>query len=115
MAAEKNFENKVKAFLKENGAWFIKYWAGSKFTKDGIPDILICMNGYFVAVETKAPKGKPSELQKYHVRKINEARGYAVILYPDDFVLFKCLVDHLNNKNEKVARKLVNDINERSL
>ena len=41
MAAEKNFENKVKKYLKEQGAWFIKYWGGAAFTKAGIPDPLI--------------------------------------------------------------------------
>lgn len=115
IAAEKNFENKVKAFLKEEGAWFIKYWAGSRFTKDGIPDILACVNSYFVAVETKAPRGTASELQKYNVRKINEAGGYAVILYPQDWELFKKLVYYLNAYDDELARPIVDKINERSL
>lgn len=115
MAAEKNFENKIKAFLKEQGAWFIKYWAGSKFTKDGIPDILACVNGYFVAIEVKAANGRSSELQKYNVREINEAGGFAVILYPQDWVLFKKLVNYLNNYHEYEAGELCNQINERSL
>lgn len=115
IAAEKNFENKIKAFLKEQGAWFIKYWAGSKFTKDGVPDILACINGYFVAIEVKAPNGKPSELQKYHVREINKACGFAVILYPKDWDLFKELVNYLNDNDGYEATTLCNQINERSL
>lgn len=115
MAAEKNFENKIKNFLKEQDAWFIKYWAGSRFTKDGVPDILACVNGYFVAIEVKAPNGKPSELQKYNVRKINEAMGIAVILYPDDFNLFKNLVESLIHGRLRDAFILTNEINERSL
>lgn len=115
MAQEKNFENKIKTFLKEQGAWFIKYWAGSKFTKDGIPDILACINGYFVAIEVKASNGKPSELQKYHVKEINEAGGFAVILYPQDWELFKELVNYLSSRSIRTAAMLVNRINERSL
>lgn len=116
IAQEKNFENKIKAFLKEQGAWFIKYWAGSKFTKDGIPDILACINGYFVAIEVKASNGKPSELQKYHVKKINyEANGIAVILYPQDWEIFKELVNSLNENEDDEARMLCDQINERSL
>lgn len=115
IAQEKNFENKIKAFLKEQGAWFIKYWAGSKFTKDGIPDILACINGYFVAIEVKAQNGKPSELQKYHVKKINEAHGFAVILYPQDWELFKELVNYLNEYSGHKAGELCGQINERSL
>lgn len=116
IAQEKNFENKIKAFLKEQGVWFIKYWAGSKFTKDGIPDILACINGYFVAIEVKAQNGKPSELQKYHVKKINyEANGIAVILYPQDWELFKELANCLNDGRYGDAWRLAYQINERSL
>lgn len=115
IAQEKNFENKIKAFLKEQGAWFIKYWAGSKFTKDGVPDILACVNGYFIAIEVKASNGKPSELQKYNVRKINKAGGFAMILYPQDRELFKELVNFLNSRSVRSARMLIDKINERSL
>ena len=89
MGAEKNFENKIKKFLEEEGCWYIKYWAGSAFTKSGVPDLLICCNGFFVAVEVKAPKGKPSELQLYNIEQIQKAGGYACVLYPKDFEDFK--------------------------
>ena len=111
MAAEKNFENKIKTFLRTKQCWFIKYWAGSKFTKDGIPDILACVNGYFVAIEVKAPNGKPSELQKYHIKKINDAGGFAIILYPKDYDSFKRLIIYLNEFKEGRARQLVRLIN----
>ena len=96
MASEKNFENKIKKFLEAQGAWFIKYWAGAQFTKSGIPDILCCVNGYFVAIEVKAKNGKPSELQLYNVRKIREAGGIAIVLYPDQFEEFKRFMRKLN-------------------
>ena len=111
MAAEKNFENHVKAYLREQKAWFIKYWAGAQFTKSGVPDILACINGYFVGIEVKAPNGKPSDLQIYNVNVINRRGGYAVILYPKDFSLFKQLTNCLNNHDKKGARKLVHIIN----
>lgn len=95
MAAEKLFENKVKAFLKSQGCWFIKYWGGGQFTKAGIPDLLVCCKGKFIALEIKAPTGKPSELQLYNVEKIKEAGGIAMILYPKDFERFKELVRNL--------------------
>lgn len=95
MAAEKNFENKIKSFLKDNNAWFIKYWGGGQFTKTGIPDILACIYGHFVAIEVKAPNGKPSELQLYHVDQIRKAGGHAMILYPSAWDDFKKFVDDL--------------------
>lgn len=69
MAAEKNFENKVKAFLEEKGFWFLKYWGGAAYTKSGIPDLLVCMYGRFLGLEVKAPRGEPSELQLYNLEK----------------------------------------------
>ena len=60
MAAEKNFENKLKNYLKAQGAWYIKYWAGAAFTKEGIPDILACIKGKFYGIEVKAANGKPT-------------------------------------------------------
>lgn len=98
LAAEKQFENKIKGFLKEQGAWFIKYWAGSQFTKNGIPDILSCVNGYFVAIEVKAQNGKPSELQLHTINKIREAGGFAFVLYPSGYEQFKKFVKDLNKE-----------------
>lgn len=96
MAAEKTFENKVKKFLDSQGAWYVKFFANS-YTKSGIPDILACVNSYFVGVEVKAQNGKPSELQLYNVRKIREAGGFAVILYPSAFDEFKKFIIDLNH------------------
>lgn len=104
MAAEKNFENKVKKFLKERGAWFIKYWGGAAYTKSGIPDLLVCVNGFFLGVELKSPKGKASELQLYTLNEIDQAGGFAILLYPDQFDTFKDLVECLQ-ANLKAAYK----------
>lgn len=73
-------------------------------TKSGIPDILACVNGHFVAIEVKAQNGKPSDLQLYNVKKIREAGGVAIILYPDDFDEFKKLIGAL--KNERTKRSI---------
>ncbi|MCQ2308089.1 MAG: VRR-NUC domain-containing protein [Bacteroidales bacterium] len=93
MAAEKQFENKVKKFLKDRGCYQIKYWGGGTFTKSGVPDILCCCNGVFLGIELKGPTGKPSEIQLHHLRKIEDAGGFAVLLYPKHFELFKNMVD----------------------
>jgi len=97
MAAEKIFENKVKKFLDDRGAWFIKYWAGAQYTKNGIPDILTCIHGYFVAIEVKAENGRPTPIQLFNVRKINDAGGFAFVLYPSAFRAFKKFVEELEH------------------
>lgn len=98
IAQEKTFENKVKKFLDANGAWYVKFFANS-FTKAGIPDILACVNGYFVGIEVKAQNGKPSELQLYNVQKIRDSGGFAIVLYPSGFPKFKEFITNLNHDN----------------
>ena len=89
MAAEKNFENKVKKFLKDNGCWILKYWGGAAFTRSGIPDLLVCCKGRFIGVELKAAEGRPSDLQIYNLKEIDRSGGYGVLLYPDHWELFQ--------------------------
>lgn len=101
MAAEKQFERKVKSFLKEQGCWTLKTWSNG-VQRSGIPDLLVCCNGHFVGVELKAPNGRPSELQLYNMKEINEAGGYAILLYPDKFQQFKKFI--LNLKKDKSNR-----------
>jgi len=93
MAAEKNFENRLKIYMKNKGFWFIKYWAGAKFTKDGVPDIIACYKGKFLGIELKAESGKPKLLQLVMLKRIREAGGIGLLLYPDDFYNFKAWVD----------------------
>lgn len=89
MGTEKKFENEIKAFLDTlPNTWYFKHWAGP-YSKVGIPDIIACVNGRFIAIEVKAPHGKPSELQKRTISLIESAKGIAHILYPKDFESFK--------------------------
>lgn len=95
MAAEKNFENRVKTFLKDRGAWVLKYWGGAAYTKSGVPDLLVCFSGWFIGIELKAPRGKPSDLQLYQLREIEKAGGVGILLYPKDFEDFKKFIERL--------------------
>jgi len=89
MAEEKNFENKIKAWLKDHKCYYVKYWGGGEFTKAGVPDILACVSGTFVGIEVKASNGKPSELQLHNIRKIREAGGYAWVVYPSGWEMLE--------------------------
>lgn len=112
MAAEKNFENRLKNFLEDEGCWFVKFFANA-YTKSGIPDILCCCNGWFLAIEVKAQNGKPSELQKWNIKKINDGGGFGVVLFPDQFDDFKKLVQCILDDRYGEAANIVRKINER--
>ena len=110
MAQEKNFENKIKAYLKDQNCYFVKYFA-NRMTKAGIPDILASVNGYFVGIEVKASNGRPSDLQIYNVKKIQESGGFAVILYPEHWDDFKDLITFLKGGDPDFARNMELRIN----
>lgn len=99
MAQEKNYEEKVKSYLQEKGCWFLKYWGGGGFTKSGIPDLIVCSKGSFLGVELKADNGKPSLLQIINLKKIREAGGFGILLYPKDFESFKGFLEQKSEFN----------------
>lgn len=99
MGQEKSFENKIKAYLKSIGAYFVKTH-GDRFSRVGTPDILACVNGKFVAIEVKAANGKPSKLQIYHIEQIIKSGGIGYILYPKDWELFKYHMEQLKGVSE---------------
>lgn len=94
MGPEKRFETKIKEYLDAEGAFYIKYFA-NRNTKSGIPDILACVNGYFVAIEVKAQNGHATALQIHHCTEIRLAGGFAFILYPSGFEEFKRFIKKL--------------------
>lgn len=97
MAQESLFQKKVIKYLETlgNDCWFVKYWGGGIYTKSGVPDLLICYKGRFIALELKAPNGKVSKLQEINIQKINDAGGYAVALYPKNFEEFKQFINEM--------------------
>lgn len=101
MAAEKNFENRIKDFLQSVGiyalgtpiqkmkvtpvGYYEKRW-GSKMTTSGLPDIHIVIKGQSLEFELKAPHGKASELQKHMIEQIinSGCQGAVVYEYQED-------------------------------
>lgn len=72
---EKKVENKIKKWLKDRNYWYFKVH-GSIYQPAGIPDIIACINGKFVAIEVKRSDGGiVSELQKAQIQKIKDSGG----------------------------------------
>ena len=94
MGAEKIYENRIKRYLKECGAYRVKYH-GNYYSENGTPDILACVNGCFLAIEVKAPEGKPSELQLAKIADIRKAGGFAYVVYPSGWLKLKAIIDGL--------------------
>lgn len=81
MNPETRFQNKVLAFLKQKGGYWIKIHVSS-FQSKGEPDVIGVYKGRFIAFELKRPdgKGRHSKLQEYKLAKINEAGGVGMFI-----------------------------------
>lgn len=97
VASEKNFENRIKAFLKSKNIYFFKM-LGCAATKAGVPDLICCVNGHFVAIEVKGEGGRASPLQLLNIKEINDCGGKAVLVYPNEFDKLKGFIEALLNE-----------------
>jgi len=78
---EGKVKDAVKKFLKERGAWYFMP-VSNGMGQVGIPDIICCYKGFFIAIETKAP-GKKSQVtdnQKRVMDAIRDATGLAWVV-----------------------------------
>jgi Holliday junction resolvase len=76
---EKKVKDKVKAILKDVGAYYFMPATGG-YGRSGVPDIVGCCGGKFFAIECKAGKGVTTALQDNELRKIKEAGGIALVI-----------------------------------
>ena len=76
--SETQLKNKVIQFIKRQypGAWVYK--AADRWTA-GIPDLLLCIEGKFYAIELKVGRRDPEKIQKYVIKKIRSAGGRACV------------------------------------
>lgn len=94
MAEEKRFEKKVRAYLDSIGAWHLKTISNG-FQRAGVPDLLICYKGRFIAVELKATRGRTTSLQEHELKSIRTSGGIGLVLYPADFDWFKDFMEEM--------------------
>lgn len=76
--SETNLKKDVIDFLRKEypQAWFYK--SADRFTS-GIPDLILCINGMFYAIELKVGRNDPTKIQEYVLNKIQSAGGRAVV------------------------------------
>lgn len=79
MTPEAKVKKQVKQTLDEMGIYhFSPFQAG--MGRAGIPDIIACYNGLFVAFECKAGENQPTALQEREMNSIRKARGLAFVI-----------------------------------
>ncbi|MCL1857676.1 MAG: VRR-NUC domain-containing protein [Oscillospiraceae bacterium] len=74
---EKDIITAILRYLKTVSGCFAWKTHGGMYGTAGLPDIICCINGRFVALEVKTPAGKLTKLQEITIQKINAAKGKA--------------------------------------
>lgn len=83
---ESDLIRKIGEYLKTVKGIF--YWKehGGMYGTAGIPDIIVCYRGRFIAFECKVGSNKPTVLQAQTIRQIIAAGGYAMVVKTVDEV-----------------------------
>ena len=68
---------KYLATLPETFAWKEH---GGQYGTAGIPDIIVCHRGHFIALEAKVGKNQPTKLQPVTIEQIRKAGGTAAVV-----------------------------------
>lgn len=72
--SEVRLQKQVTDYLKENNIYYLNIHGGG-YTAKGAPDLLICIDGQFVAFELKVGNNKMQPDQIIHKRRIERSSG----------------------------------------
>jgi hypothetical protein len=77
---ETRLQKKIQDLVRARGGWAGKIHGG--IYSSGIPDLLICYLGVFIALEVKTPENKKgaTKLQAAQLRQIRRAGGLAYVV-----------------------------------
>lgn len=81
----------VRQVLDALGAYYVMPVTGG-YGKQGAPDFLVCYQGKFFGIETKAGKGKTTALQELNLKKIIDCGGVALVVREEDVKYLKSLL-----------------------
>jgi Holliday junction resolvase len=93
---EARVKKKVRLILDELGIYNFMPPANG-YGRAGIPDIIGCYSGRFIAVECKAGKGVVTELQKRELERIKNAGGLAYVINESNVDQLKELITNETN------------------
>jgi len=80
---EAKVKAKVKALLDKHSIYHFMPATGG-YGRSGIPDIICCANGKFLAIECKAQGGRLTALQRRELDRIELAGGVCYVIYGEN-------------------------------
>lgn len=83
MTPEAKVKKKVVDVIKKNNAYYF-FPATGGYGRSGVPDVVCCYRGHFIAIECKAGTNKPTPLQEAEMAKILQAQGFVRVVNEDN-------------------------------
>ena len=94
---EKKVKDKVVKLIKAYGIYYF-FPATHGYGRSGVPDIICCAKGKFIAIECKAGDNKPTALQEKEMADIRNAGGTTFVINELNLTL---LDNYLANRLEE--------------
>ena len=76
---EKTIQTSVRKYLEAQGAKVVNQH-GSGMSEAGIPDLLVCFRGLFLAIEIKQPGAYPTTIQRVQLERFRKAGALADVV-----------------------------------
>lgn len=91
---EKKVKDQVVKLLKQHKVYYF-FPATHGYGRSGVPDIVCCFNGRFLAFECKAGKNSCTMLQLREIDAIWAAGGEAYVIKEDNVDLVRAVLEDL--------------------
>jgi hypothetical protein len=88
---EAKVKAKVKALLAKHKVYYFMP-ATHGYGSSGVPDIVACMHGKFIGIETKANGGVPTPLQMKNLMSIVDNGGISLIIDETGIGMFQLML-----------------------
>lgn len=96
LTPEKKVKMRVSKILDEHGVYYF-YPATGGFGRSGVPDIVACYKGHFIAIECKAGNNAPTALQIRELNRIESAGGDTIVVNESNAALVTMILERVTN------------------
>lgn len=94
LTPEKKVKDKCVKLLKAFDVYYF-FPATHGYGRSGVPDIICCVAGKFLAIECKAGDNKPTALQEKEMADIRKRDGLAIVVNENNLTMLEQLLRDL--------------------
>ena len=112
---ETYLQRSIRTLIQKRGGYAIKQH-GSMISEPGIPDILACYKGFFLAIEAKEVGKTPSKQQGIHIRNIKKSCGITCVIWDiDKLKIVLDIIDNYETYNEPYTTTIMKILKEENI